>query len=268
MGKLEHELWIVQVVNQIFGPLVASAARPLGFTLDPHDAIPDYLVMCVVVVAFLTVVSLLIRSRLSVEHPGKLQIVAEDLVGAVVGMLRDNVGPKGPRYLPLIGAIGLFIFTANMLGKVPGFMSPTASINVTVGCAITVWVYYHLQGVKEQGIVKYLLHFAGYPQVPIAVGVIMFPIEILSHLSRVMSLSIRLFGNIFSEELVVLILASIIPLVVPLPMMALGVVTGTLQAFIFVLLTMIYLGGAVHAEHGHEEAAHAAHAESAAHAHA
>jgi F-type H+-transporting ATPase subunit a len=195
MGKLEHELWIVQVVNQVFGGLVTSVAGSLGFTLDPHKPIPDYLIMSVIVVLVLTVLALLVRSRLSVEHPGKLQIVAEDLVGAVVGMLRDNVGPKGPKYLPLLGAIGLFIFTANMLGKVPGFMSPTASINVTVGCAITVWVYYHLQGIKEQGVVKYLLHFAGYPQVPIAVGFIMFPIEILSHLSRVMSLSVRLFGN-------------------------------------------------------------------------
>jgi F-type H+-transporting ATPase subunit a len=129
-------------------------------------------------------------------------------------------------------------------------------------------VYYHFQGIKQQGPVKYLLHFAGYPQVPIALGFIMFPIEIISHLSRVMSLSIRLFGNIFGEELVVVILASIIPLIVPLPMMVLGVVTGTLQAFIFVLLTMIYLGGAVHSEHGHEEHAPAAPGEAAAHAHA
>ena len=150
-----------------------------------------------------------------------------------------------------------------MIGKIPGFMSPTASINVTLGCALTVWVYYHLQGVKEQGILSYVKHFAAPPGAPLFIAPIMFPIEIISHLSRVLSLSIRLFGNIFGEELVVLILASIVPLLVPLPMMVLGVITGTLQAFIFVMLTMIYLSGAVHTEHEHEQHEHE---EAAAHA--
>ena len=95
-------------------------------------------------------------------------------------------------------------------------------------------------------------HFAAPPGAPIFIAPIMLPIEIISHLSRVMSLSLRLFGNIFGEELVVLILASIVPFIAPLPMMVLGLVTGTLQAFIFMLLTMIYLAGAVHTEHDHE----------------
>ncbi len=140
-----------------------------------------------------------------------------------------------------------------MMSKVPGFMSPTANINVTLGCALTVWIYYHAMGVKAQGIVAYVKHFAVPPGSPVALAPLMLIIEIISHLSRVLSLSLRLFGNIFGEEMVVLILGSLIPFIVPLPMMILGIVTGTLQAFIFVLLTMIYLAAAVHTEHDHED---------------
>jgi F-type H+-transporting ATPase subunit a len=190
--------------------------------------------------------------------------VLEEIVTFLLQLLRTNVGDKGPRYLALVGSIGIFIFLANQLGKIPGFMSPTASLNTTLGCALTVWIYYHYQGIREQGIVAYVRHFAVPPGAPIFIAPIMFPIEIVSHLSRVMSLSLRLFGNIFGEEMVVLILASIIPFLVPLPMMVLGLITGSLQAFIFMLLTMVYLAGAVHTEHDHEHG----HGTNEAHAHA
>ena len=175
------------------------------------------------------------------------------MVGLFVSLLKENIGPKGPQYLPLIGTIGIYIFLCNMMSKMPGFMSPTANINVTLGCALTVWIYYHAMGVKAQGIVAYVKHFAVPPGSPVALAPLMLIIEIISHLSRVLSLSLRLFGNIFGEEMVVLILGSLIPFIVPLPMMILGIVTGTLQAFIFVLLTMIYLAAAVHTEHDHED---------------
>ena len=147
-----HELWIVTLTNKLLGPAVAAALASLGYKVDPAHAIPDYLVMCVIIVALLTALSLFVRSRLSVEHPGPVQILLEDLVGGLIGIMTEYMGPKGVRYLPLIGTVGLFIFTANMIGKVPGMMSPTANINVTVGCAITVWVFYHIMGVREQGI--------------------------------------------------------------------------------------------------------------------
>ena len=130
-----------------------------------------------------------------------------------------------------------------------------SSINTTLGCAITIWVYYHYQGIREQGIVAYVKHFWAPPGTPWWIGFIMFPIEIISHTSRMMSLSLRLFGNIFGEELVILILATLVPFVVPLPMMALGLVTSTLQALIFAILTMVYLGGAVAVEH-HDDGHH------------
>ncbi len=258
MEKLHHPLWIVEAFNALFGPIVAAALRPLGVRFPPHEqVIPDFIVMSVVIVVVLAVLALLLRSRLSVDRPGPVQIVLEDLLGGLNGMLDDYIGPKGRQYLSLVGSVGLFILIGNLIGLVPGFMAPTSNINVTLGCAITVFVYYHVQGIREQGIVGYLRHFAAPPGAPIWIAPIYFPIEIISHLSRILSLSVRLFGNIFGEELVILILFSIVPFLVPLPMMLLGIITGMLQAFIFVMLTIIYLQGAVAVEHEDHGGGHA-----------
>jgi F-type H+-transporting ATPase subunit a len=254
MEKLEHPLWIVQAVNALFGPMVGALLAALGRPVPQGvQVIPDYLVMAALIVVAWTVVCLIVRRSLSVENPGRLQILVEDGVAAVQSMLHDYVGHKGPRYLAIVTTMFVFILTGNLMGLIPGLMAPTGNINVTLGCALTVAVYYHIQGIKEQGLGSYLKHFAAPPGAPIFLAPIMLPIEIISHLSRVLSLSLRLFGNIFGEELVILILFSIIPFVVPLPMMFLGIITASLQAFIFVLLTTIYLGGAVATEHEQHE---------------
>jgi F-type H+-transporting ATPase subunit a len=248
MEKLEHPLLIVDLVNM----LAAAVAGALGMTVaDTGAVVPDYLVMCGVIVLVVTGLGLFLRSRLSVDRPGKVQILLEDLVSYVNGMLDEDIGHKGRKYFGLIATIGAFIWIGNLMGQVPGLIPATMNINVTLGCALTVWVYYHYQGVKEQGLVSYLKHFAAPPGIPVALAPIMLPIEVISHLSRVMSLTLRLFGNIFGEKLVVLILASIIPFVIPLPIMFLGVIIGTLQALIFIKLTMIYLSAAVATEHDH-----------------
>ncbi|HEX2456291.1 MAG TPA: F0F1 ATP synthase subunit A [Vicinamibacterales bacterium] len=252
----EHPLLIVEAVNAALGPLVRAALTPLGVHLNPVEPIPPYMVMVMLIVVFLTALCLFVRSRLSVENPGKLQIVIEDGVRAMVGMLEQWIGPKGPKYLPLVGTLFVFILFSNYLGLIPGFMAPTSSLNVTLGCALTIWVYYHFQGLKEQGIVNYLKHFALPPGAPVWMAPLMFVIEIISHLSRVMSLSLRLFGNIFGEELVIAILAGLIPFLIPLPMMFLGLITGGLQAYIFALLSIIYLQGAVAVEHAEDEHGH------------
>jgi len=257
MEKLHHTLWIVQLVNALFGDIVAAALRPLGITFEPgQDVIPDFIVMSLVTLVAVSFLCLLIRSRLSVENPGKLQILLEDALTFVYGMLDSNIGPKGRRYLPVVGGMFLFILAGNLMGLVPGLMAPTSNINVTLGCAITVFVYYQFHGFKEQGVVGYIRHFVAPPGAPIWIAPIYFPIEIISHFSRVLSLSVRLFGNIFGEELVILIIASLVPFIVPLPMMALGIVTSSLQAFIFAMLTTIYLAGAVVVDHGPDEHAH------------
>ena len=253
----EHPLLIVDLVNAALGPLVRMALEPLGFHFDPaHPVIPNYLVMVLLIVLGLTVLCLIVRSRLSVENPGKLQILLEDGLVALRGMMEQWIGPKGPRYLPLVATLFVFILLSNYLGLVPGFMAPTSSLNVTLGCALTIWVYYHFQGVKEQGLVSYLKHFAMPPGSPVWMAPLMLVIETISHLARVMSLSLRLFGNIFGEELVILIFFSLLPFLLPLPMMFLALITGGLQAFIFALLSIIYLQGAVAVEHEHDEHGH------------
>lgn len=256
MKNLEHPLLIVEWVNALLGPLVAAALAPLGYHFEGHDVIPPHIVMTMLIVVFVTVMCLVMRSRLSVEHPGKFQILLEDGVMAVVGLLEEWIGPDGRRYLPLIATLGLFILLANYAGLVPGLMAPTSNINVTVGCAITTWVYYHSQGFRKQGVINYLKHFAVPPGSPVWMAPLMLVIELISHSARLLSLSLRLFGNIFGEELVILILGSIIPFIVPLPMMFLGLITGGLQAFIFVLLSIIYLQAAVAVEHEQDEHGH------------
>jgi F-type H+-transporting ATPase subunit a len=258
MEKLEHPLWIVQVVNALLGPLVRRAGEALGYHFTGHDVIPPYMVMILLVVAFTTALCLFVRSRLSVENPGKLQVLMEDGVRAVRGLLNEWIGPSGHRFLPLVATLGFFILLGNYMGLIPGLMAPTSNINVTLGCAITTWVYYHYQGIRVQGIWGYIKHFWAPPGAPWWIGIVYFPIEIISHTARVMSLSLRLFGNIFGEELVILVLFSLVPFLVPLPMMVLGLVTGLLQAFIFMLLSIIYLQGAVAVEHHADEHGHEA----------
>jgi F-type H+-transporting ATPase subunit a len=251
MEKLEHPLWIVHLVNALFGPLVAAALRPLGIVFKPgQEVIPDFIVMSLLILAGISVLCLFIRTRLSVENPGKLQLALEEAVSFLNGMLDDFIGPKGRNYLTLVGTMFIFILFGNLMGLVPGLKSPTSNINVTLGCALTVFVYYQFHGVKEQGIVSYVKHFMTPPGAPAWIAPIYFPIEVISHLSRVLSLSVRLFGNIFGEDLVIVILASLVPFVLPLPMMVLGLVTSGLQAYIFAMLTTIYLAGAVVVDHG------------------
>jgi F-type H+-transporting ATPase subunit a len=252
----EHSLLIVDWVNALLTPVLGPLFARFGVHASPeHPLIPNYMVMTILIVLALTALAFFMRSRLSVENPGKLQILLEDGVSAMNGILNEWIPGAGSRYLPLIFSIGLFILIGNYAGLVPGLMAPTSNLNVTAGCALTVWVYYHYQGMRVQGVGAYFKHFAAPPGAPVWMAPIMLPIELISHMSRVMSLSLRLFGNIFGEELVIAILFMIIPWFVPLPMMLLGLVTGGLQAFIFVLLTTIYLAGAVATEH-HDENAH------------
>ena len=257
MELLEHELWIVQAVNAALGPAVASMLRALGRPVaDSAKVIPSHVIMAGLIVVGWTILCLVVRRRLSVAQPGRVQILIEDGLRAAQGMMHEYIGPKAPRYLAIVVTIFVFVLTGNLMGLVPGLMSPTSNINVTLGCALTVAIYYHIQGAKEHGIGRYLKHFAVPPGMPVFIAPVMLPIEIIGHLSRVLSLTIRLFGNIFGEDLVILILFSIIPFLVPLPMMFFALVTAALQAFVFSLLTTIYLSGAVateHEEHEHGE---------------
>ena len=248
MEELEHSLLIVQLFNKVFGGPLAALLGIFGIKVaDPSHLVPDYLVMCLLVVLVVSVVFGLASRKLSIVPSGR-QNVLELIVGMFESLINDTIGEEGRKYLPVIGTVGIFIFTANMLGLVPGLMSPTSKLNVTLGCAMTVFVYYHWQGMKAQGVLKYLKTFAG--PIP-AMAPLMFPIELISHFSRPVSLSMRLFGNIFAEDLLIVIIASIIPIILPLPFMALSIFTAVIQSFVFVLLSCIYIAGAVAHEGEH-----------------
>jgi len=247
MEGLEHSLWVVEAFNRVFGPPLAAVLGLVGVEVhDPLHVVPDYLVMVLIVAVILALLLGLASRRLSLV-PGGRQSVVEMIVQLFEGLVVDIVGPEGRKYLPVIGTVGLFVFGCNMIGLVPGFMSPTSKLNVTLGCALVVFFYYHWQGVKAQGL-KYFKHFMG--PIP-ALAPLMIPIEVISHFSRPVSLSMRLFGNIFAEELLIVIMASIIPFLLPLPFMAVAIFTSVIQSFVFVLLSCIYISGAVAHEEEH-----------------
>lgn len=247
MEELEHSLWIVDAFNRVFGPPLAAALGLLGVKVrDPLHLVPDYIVVALVIAALLIVLLGLASRKLAMVPSGR-QSVLEVIVQAFQGLLTDTIGPEGRKYLPVVGTVGLFVLGCNLIGLVPGFMAPTSKLNATLGCALVVFFYYHWQGVKSQGL-KYFKHFMG--PIP-ALAPLMIPIEIISHFSRPVSLSLRLFGNIFAEELLIVIIASIIPFLLPLPFMAVAIFTSLIQSFVFVLLSCIYIAGAVAHEQDH-----------------
>jgi len=248
MEKLEHSLYIVELINKIFSKPIAAFLGIFGIHVhDPNHLIPDYVVMVFFVVLLLILLFGLASRKIN-SIPSKRQSMLEMIIQAFESQLVNIIGEQGKKFLPLVATIGLFIFFCNLIGLVPGFMSPTSKLNVTVACALVVFLYYHWQGIKSQGVLKYLKHFLG--PIP-AIAPLLLPIEIISHFSRVVSLSIRLFGNIFAEELLIVVIASIIPFFLPLPFMAVAVFTSFIQAFVFVLLTCVYLAGAVAHEEEH-----------------
>ena len=242
---MHHEFFVSTVFNRyIANPIAAH----LGYPSHDHDVLPAHVVMILLICIGLVFFSMWLRRRLSVDNPGAVQQSLEVLCEAILGLMSDIVGPNSRRLFPLIGALFLYILVSNVMGLVPGFMSPTSNINVTAGCGVVVFLYYNYQGFKAHGVRKYLAHFAG-PSLVIAP--LLFVIEIISHLARPFSLSVRLFGNIYAEELIIGTLNSMFPFVISLPVMALGLFASTIQAFIFIVLTMVYIGGAV--EHAHGE---------------
>ena len=248
MEELEHSLFVVELFNKIFGKPLAWLLGLFGIQVkDPAHLVPDYVVMSLLV-AILLIIIFSLSSRKLKPVPSKRQSLLELIVKAFENQLVEIIGEKGRQYLPLIATIGIFILSCNLLGLVPGLMSPTSKLNVTAACALVVFSYYHWQGIRAHGLLKYLKHFFG--PIP-ALAPLLLPIEIISHFSRVVSLSIRLFGNIFAEELLIVVIASIIPFFLPLPFMAVAIFTSLIQAFVFVLLSCIYLAGAVAHEEEH-----------------
>jgi F-type H+-transporting ATPase subunit a len=191
-------------------------------------------------------VFLLVRARLSVDKPGGLQHMFEGIHGFITGQSREIIGHHSEGFTAFLVTLFIYILGCNLIGLIPAFESPTAVPTVPLGCAICAFVYYNLQGVKAQGGLNYAKHFAG--PMP-ALAPLMIPIEIISHLARMLSLTIRLFANMFAGDMVTLVFFSLVPLGVPIIFLGLHIGVSLLQAYIFVLLTTVYLSGAVAHEH-------------------
>jgi F-type H+-transporting ATPase subunit a len=184
-------------------------------------------------------------SRAVKEVPSGLQNFMEVVVGGVENLIEETMGPKGKAYFPLIASFALFILVSNLIALIPGFYPPTANLNTNFALALTVFAMTHIIGFKEHGF-SYLKHFMG----PILVlAPLMFIIEIIGHLARPLSLSLRLFGNMYGHEIVLMIFFALVPFLLPVPMMLMGVLVACIQTFVFTLLAMIYIAGALEEAH-------------------
>ncbi len=241
----------------LFGPvnklLIALFGQPSQRYLELMGAergqvywLPDHVIMALLAVIFIAVLVIPVKRRLSVESPSHLQQSLEMVVGGLESLLEDVIGHgMGRPFLPFIGALAVFIFVCNIFGLFFFLQPPTANPSTTFALSITAFLFYNVVGIRKQGLFRYLKHFAG-PVVFLAP--IMVPIEVISHLARVLSLALRLFGNIFGEHTATGLFMALVPFVVPWPMMALGIFGALLQAFIFIMLTMAYIQGAVAVE--------------------
>jgi F-type H+-transporting ATPase subunit a len=284
-GGGEHMPWLVTQVNHLIGePLYhlqqqtthvwwdrffsvfGTNAEAVFGPYSPETAVPWYTVMFVIA-CLLTVLAVwilkgrLFGHKLSEDEPSGGQQTLEVAVLAVRGLIEDIIGPHGLKYFPVVATFALLILISNLMGLFPLFMSPTSSTSVTFALGISSFVYYNYIGIKENGLISHLGHFAGVHYFSGVIlwimGPAMFVIELISNAIRPLSLGLRLFGNIFGDEQVYANITNLYPTithwVVPVLLMGLSVFTALMQTLIFTLLSMIYIGEVSHAPHEDHE---------------
>lgn len=233
-----------------------TTAESVFGVYTPENAVPWYTVMFVLACIMSLVVVWVLKGRVSSEVPEDGQQVLEVGLGSLRNLLLDLVGPHGMKYFPVVATFAVLILISNLMAFVPGLLPPTASVNVTFALGITSFVYYNYIGIKENGLVGHLRHFMG----PVLfIAPLLFLIEMISNLVRPFSLGVRLFGNIFADEQVATSISNIYPpytnFVLPALVMPLGLFVAFMQTFVFVFLSMMYIGEVSHASHdghGHE----------------
>jgi F-type H+-transporting ATPase subunit a len=268
---MEHPLWITVIVNKLFGGIALALLNALHIQPASREyPIPNHISMELLVFAFSIVFFLWLKARISADRPGGTQQVMEMLLTNQMSVgIKDLIDQNihhGERYLPMIGSIGIFILMCNLVNIIPTLGSPTANVTVPLACATIVFIYYNYCGIVKHGPFGYAKQFLG--PVP-AIGPIMLPIEIFSHSFRMLSLTVRLWVNMMvSEILYVIFLAlmldvymflgkanpvgyvsAILPFGVPLAFIGLHIFVGILQAFVFTILPVVYVAGAVEAQH-------------------
>ena len=231
---MEHPYLYLIKLLELFGPRVGGFAHAY-----PHVIYSWFVMLLLIVLSAMAVKSIKLV-------PGPMQNLFEVIISGMEEFMVDLTGEEGRWLFPVLATVFLFIATCNLIGLIPGFLPPTASLNTTLSCALVVVVFTHVIGIKYHG-AKYIKHFLG----PVWwLAPLVFFIEIIGHLARIMSLSIRLFGNMMGHELVLAILFALVgALFLPLPIMALGIFVALVQAFVFFLLSIMYFQGAM--EHAH-----------------
>jgi F-type H+-transporting ATPase subunit a len=274
----EHVSRLTEWVNHIFGPLALQLLH--GVHVQPADydhPIPEYVVMSLVVLVVGTIVALILRARLSVDRPGPMQQIAELLLTNPLGfgikdLLEENVGHGADRFIAFTGSVSIFILLANLLSVFPAFSSPTGNAVVPLGCAILTFLYFNWQGIRHHGPGGYLLTFAGSPKhaADWGLAVLLLPVELISTSARLLSLTVRLWANIFASDLIYMIFIALLlgpfnwawgkspvfgaflwifPALIPIVFIALHIFVSIIQAYIFTVLPSIYIGLAVAEEH-------------------
>ena len=240
-----HPFLFLQYLRGILVPLLFPAAVNVGGEAleNAHKAV-DNITYTWLIMAFLIILSLITTKGLK-KIPERLQNFMEFLISAIEKMVMETLGKHGKGFFPLIATLFLFILLSNLSGLLPGFLPPTANINTTLALAVIVVVLTHVVGISKHGF-GYVKHFLG----PVWwLAWMIFVIEIISHISRVLSLSLRLFGNIGGHELVIMVIFMLVPLFVPLVMSGLGLLVAIIQSLVFMYLSMIYIQGAAEEAH-------------------
>lgn len=241
-----EQLWFTKLLNHYFGAMTTAALRHLRIEpAHPRHPIDNIVSMEVLAVLILILFFIAVRRRLSVEKPGKLQLsieMAEEFMGTQAEQI---IGHDYRAHMAFILGLGYLILLCNLLGLVPGLESPTTNPRVPLGCAVATFIYYHYYGIRRQGR-HYIDQFLG-PM--LSLSWLMFPIEVISHFARILSLTVRLYANMFAGDMVTLAFFSLVPVLVPVLFLGLHLFVALVQTFIFVILATVYVGMAVRSEH-------------------
>jgi F-type H+-transporting ATPase subunit a len=231
------DLWLAKLFNEYLAGPANAVLGLIGFPAQ-KDPWTNFMVMQIFVVLLIMLLFAVLRGRLSVDRPGKFQQTFEVIYEFILGQTDEQIGHEGRKYMHFFGTLFIFILFANLIGLVPGLESPTMYAYVPAGCALATFFYYHGAGIQANGIGKHLKHFAGdvWWMSPLWI-----PIEIAGHLARPLSLTLRLYANMFAGEAVTTVFLQLTLLAVPAVFMALHLFVGLLQAYIFMLLTMVYV---------------------------
>jgi F-type H+-transporting ATPase subunit a len=241
-----EQLWFTALLNRLFGKAVLALLLAIGVhPKHPLTPISNSFAMEMMVALALLCLFLAVRLRLSVDNPGGLQHSMEWIESFFGDMGHEIIGHHYTKYHAYIVTLGLFILSCNLIGLFPSLESPTAVPIVPLGCALLTWAYYHYQGLRANGF-GYFKHFMG----PVWwLAPLMLPIEIFSHTARLLSLTVRLFANMFAGEMVTLVFFSLVPIGVPIIFEGLHIGVSLIQTYIFTILACVYLGEATAHEH-------------------